>query len=143
MPKLLDRVRRLSRLRRHSRRTEQTYVFWIKRFIHFHRLRHPAEMGPEEVTAFLSHLASERGVSASTQNQALSALLFLYREALGLQLPWLSEFERAPRTRYVPVVLSREEVRRVLAHLTGTRWLMASLLYGSGLRLMECCTLRV
>jgi len=143
MPKLLDRVRRLSRQRRHSRRTEQTYVFWIKRFIHFHRLRHPAEMGPEEVTAFLSHLASERGVSASTQNQALSALLFLYREALGLQLPWLSEFERAPRTRYVPVVLSREEVRRVLAHLTGTRWLMASLLYGSGLRLMECCTLRV
>jgi site-specific recombinase XerD len=95
MPKLLDRVRRLSRLRRHSRRTEQTDVFWIKRFIHFHRLRHPAEMGPEEVTAFLSHLASERGVSASTQNQALSALLFLYREALGLQLPWLSEFERA------------------------------------------------
>ena len=88
-------------------------------------------------------MAVKRNVAASTQNQALSALLFLYREALGLQLPWLSEFERAPRTRYVPVVLSREEVRRVLAHLTGTRWLMASPLYGSGLRLMECCTLRV
>ncbi|MCA1849909.1 MAG: integron integrase, partial [Acidobacteria bacterium] len=143
MPKLLDRVRRLSRLRRHSRRTEQAYVFWIKRFIHFHGLRHPADLGHEEVAAFLSYLASERRVAASTQNQALAALLFLYREALGVQLPWLEEFERAPCSRHVPVVLSPEEVRRVLVHLTGIHWLMASLLYGSGLRLLECCTLRV
>lgn len=143
MPKLLDQVRQLVRLRHYSRRTEQTYLFWIKRYIHFHGLRHPAEMGREEVTAFLSHLATDRHVSASTQNQALSALLFLYREVLKAQLPWLSEFERAPRSRHVPVVLSPGETRRVLAHLTGTRWLMASLLYGSGLRLTECCTLRV
>ena len=143
MPKLLDRVRALSRLRRYSLRTESAYLFWIKRFIRYHGLRHPAEMGREEVTSFLTHLASDRCVSASTQNQALSALLFLYREVLGLQLPWLSEFERAPLSRHVPVVLSPEEVRRVLAHLTGAHWLMASLLYGSGLRLRECCTMRV
>ena len=143
MPKLLDRVRRLSRLRHHSRRTEQAYVFWIKRFIRFQSLRHPSELGHEEVTAFLSHLASERHVSASTQNQALAALLFLYRDVLGVQLPWLDEFERARCSRHVPVVLSPAEVRRVLAHLTGTHWLMASLLYGAGLRLLECCTLQV
>jgi integron integrase len=143
MPKLLDRVRRLSRLRRHSRRTEQAYVFWIKRYIHFHGLRHPSELGRDEVTSFLTHLAAERRVSASTQNQALAALLFLYREALGVSLPWVDEFERAPCSRHVPVVLSPSEVRRVLAHLTGTHWLMALLLYGAGLRLLECCTLRV
>lgn len=143
MPKLLDRVSTLSRLRRHSRRTEAAYIFWTKRFIHFHGLRHPAEMGHEEVTAYLSYLASESRVSASTQNQALSALLFLYREVLGVSLPWLSEFERAPTSRHIPVVLSPDEVKRMLAHLTGTHWLMASLLYGSGLRLLECCTLRV
>jgi integron integrase len=106
-------------------------------------LRHPSELGHEEVTSFLSHLASERRVSASTQNQSLSALLFLYRDVLGVQLPWLDEFERAPCSRHIPVVLSPAEVRRVLTHLTGTHWLMASLLYGAGLRLLECCTLRV
>ena len=143
MSKLLDSVRRLSRLRHHSRRTEQAYVFWIKRYIHFHGLRHPSELGHEEVTSFLSHLASERRVSASTQNQALSALLFLYRDVLGVQLPWFDEFERAPCSRHIPVVLSPTEVRRVLTHLTGAHWLMASLLYGAGLRLLECCTLRV
>ena len=143
MPKLLDRVRRLSRLRHYSRRTEQAYVFWSKRFIRFHGLRHPSELGREQVTLFLSHLACERHVSASTQNQALASLLFLYREVLGVELPWLDGFERARCSRHVPVVLSPQEVRRVLAHLTGTHWLMASLFYGAGLRLLECCTLRV
>lgn len=143
MSKLLDRVRSLARMRHYSRRTEQAYVFWIKRFIHFHGLRHPADLGHEEVMAFLSYLASERHMAASTQNQALSAILFLYRDILKIQLPWLSEFERAPRSRHVPVVLSSLEVRSVLAHLTGTHWLVASLLYGSGLRILECCTLRV
>jgi site-specific recombinase XerD len=119
MPKLLDQVRSHMRLRHYSRRTEQTYLFWIKRFIRFHGLRHPAELAQEEVTAFLTHLASERNVAASTQNQALSAIRFLHREVLEVQLPWLSEFERAPRSRHVPVVLSPVEVRRVLAHLTG------------------------
>ena len=143
MPKLLDRVRRLSRLRHYSRRTEQAYIFWIKRSIRFHGLRHPSELGREEVTLFLSHLASERHVSASTQNQALASLLFLYREVLGVKLPWLDEFERARCSRHVPVVLSPQEARKVLAHLTGTHWLMASLLYGAGQRLLDCCTLRV
>src|ERR671912_396980 len=99
MPKLFDQGRRLVRLRHYSHRTEQTNIFWIKRFIHFHGLRHPAELGCQEVTAFLSYLASDRHVSASTQNQALSALLFLYRETLKGLLTWLSEFERAPRSR--------------------------------------------
>ena len=143
MSKLLDRARTLARLRHYSRRTEQAYVFWIKRFIHFHGLRHPADLGHDEVSAFLSHLAAERHMAASTQNQALSSILFLYRDILKIQLPWLSEIERAPRSRHVPVVLSPAEARSVLAHLTGTHWLMASLLYGSGLRLLECCTLRV
>lgn len=143
MPKLIERARSLMRLRHYSRRTELAYVFWSKRFIHFHGRRHPAELGREAVTAFLSHLASGLHVSASTQNQALSALLFLYRDLLGTPFDWLAELERAPRSRHVPVVLSPEEVRRVFAHLTGTPWLMASLLYGAGLRLLECCTLRV
>jgi len=143
MPKLLERARALMRLRRYSRRTEAAYVFWIRRFIRFHGLRHPAEMGREEVNAFLSHLASVTRVSASTQNQALCALLFLYRDLLATPFDWLSELERAPRSRHIPVVLSPEEIRKVMMHLTGTHWLMASLLYGSGLLLMECCTLRV
>ena len=143
MPKLLDRVRSLARLRHYSLRTEQAYVSWIKRFIHFHGLRHPSELGQEEVTSFLSHLASERNVAAATQNQALSSILFPYRDVLEVQLPWLDDLERAPRSRHVPAVLSHAEVRRVLAHLTGPYRLMASLLYGSGLRLLECCTLRV
>jgi integron integrase len=143
MPKLLDQVRELIRLRHYSHKTERTYISWIRQFILFHKKRHPAEMGHVEVTAFLSHLATDRRVSASTQNQALSALLFLYKDVLKISLPWLTEVERAPRSRHVPVVFSPEEVRSILAHLTGTTWLMASLLYGSGLRLRECCTLRV
>jgi integron integrase len=143
LPKLIEEVRSLARLRHYSYATERTYVHWIKQYIYFNNLRHPAEMGKTEVTAFLSHLARDRHVSASTQNQALSALLFLYREVLKTPFEWLTDVERAPRRPHLPVVLSVEEVQQVLSRLAGTNWLMASLLYGAGLRLMECCTLRV
>lgn len=143
MPKLLERARHLMRLRHYSRRTEQADTFWIMRFIRFHGLRHPSDPGRDDVTALLSHLASERHVSASTQNQALSALLFLYRDLLNSLFDWLSEPKGAPRSRHIPVVLSIAEAKGLLSHLTGTHLLMASLLYGSGLRLMQCCTLRV
>jgi integron integrase len=127
----------------YSERTEETYIHWIKRFIYFSGKRHPAQLGAEEVTAFLNYLARERDVAAATQNQALAALLFLYREALGTPLPWLTELERAKRPVHVPTVLSREEVARLLAAMSGGKWLMASLLYGAGLRLRECLKLRV
>jgi integron integrase len=143
MPKLFDQVRDIMRRRHYSHRTEQTYLHWMRRFILFHQKRHPGEMGAPEVTAFLSHLARERHVAASTQNQALASLLFLYKEVLNIALPWLNEIEYAKRPARLPVVFSVEEARSILAHLQGTAWLMASLLYGSGLRLMECCTLRV
>ncbi len=142
-PRLLDRVRKAIRMRHMSRRTEQAYVFWIRRYILFHDKRHPATLGAEEVTRFLSHLAEDRRVSASTQNQALSALLFLYRQVLGVKLPWLDGLVRARRPAHVPVVLGREEVAAVLARLSGPPWLMAALLYGAGLRLLECLRLRV
>ena len=141
-PRLLDRVRAAIRVRHYSRRTEKAYVAWIRRFIVFHEKRHPSEMGAVEVTAFLSNLA-ERGVSASTQNQALSAILFLYGAVLGQQLGWMNDIVRAQRPVRLPVVLSREEVAALLSRLRGTVWLMASLMYGSGLRLMECMELRV
>ena len=142
-PRLLDQVRDAIRRRHYSYRTEQTYVHWIKRFIYFSGKRHPREMGAAEVTAFLSHLASERDVAASTQNQALSALLFLYGPVLGIDLPWMKGIVRAKRPLRVPVVLTREELRALLAQLEGTKWLMAALLYGAGLRLRECLKLRV
>jgi len=142
-PRLLDLVRDAIRRRHYSLRTEERYVDWIKRFIYFSGRRHPRELGAAEVTGFLNHLARERKVAASTQNQALSALLFLYREALQAPLPWLDELERAQRPARLPTVLSPLEVRRLLAALKGTRWLMASLLYGAGLRLNECLRLRV
>jgi integron integrase len=142
-PRLLDRVRDAIRRRHYSYRTEQTYLHWIKRYIWFSDRRHPAEMGAAEVTAFLTHLARERGVAAATQNQALSALLFLYQEVLEVKLPWLEGIERAKRPVRVPVVLTVAEVKALLARLDGTRWLMAGLLYGSGLRLRECLKLRV
>ncbi len=142
-PRLLDRVRDALRLRHYSYRTEQAYIQWMKRYIWFHDRRHPAEMGAAEVTAFLSHLASDRQVSASTQNQALSSLLFLYGVVLEVQLPWMKEIERAKRPVRVPVVLSVEEVKALLGRMHGTKWLMASLLYGAGLRLRECLNLRV
>ena len=143
MSKLLDEVRQLTRLRHYSYRTEKTYVSWVRRYILFHRLRHPKEMGAPEVTAFLSHLATDGQVSAATQNQALAALLFLYKDVLGLTLPWLDGIARARRRAQVPAVFTREEVRAILSRLTGTPWLMASLLYGAGLRLSECLRLRV
>ena len=141
--RLLDQVRAAIRLRHYSRRTEKAYAGWIRRFILFHEKRHPAEMGKAEVTRFLSHLAVEAKVSASPQNQALSALLFLYGEVLNQELGWLDEIVRANRPARLPVVLSREEVRALLRSLSGVEALMASLLYGAGLRLLECCRLRV
>ncbi|SRR6266568_1166943 len=141
-PRLLDRVRAAVRMRHYSRRTEKAYVAWIRRFIVFHEKRHPSEMGAPEVTAFLSSLAA-RGVSASTQNQALSAILFLYGAVLGQQLEWMSDIVRAQRPVRLPVVLSREEVAALLSRLHGPVWLMASLMYGAGLRVMECAELRV
>ena len=142
-PKLLDRVRDAIRLKHYSIRTEQAYTDWIRRFILFHGKRHPSAMGEMEVTEFLTHLARDQNVAASTQNQALSALLFLYKEVLKEQIGWLDRVERAKKPPKLPVVLSPDEVRRVLAELSGTSRLMASLLYGSGLRLMECIRLRV
>lgn len=142
-PKLLDRVHEAMRSRHYSRRTEEAYVMWIKRFIFFHNKRHPASMGGEEVNAFLSWLASEQNVSASTQNQALGALLFLYRYVLEDPLPWLKDVIRATRPSRLPVVLTPEEVRRVMSRLAGPAHLVSLLLYGAGLRLLEGLMLRV
>jgi integron integrase len=141
-PKLLDRVRQAIRLRHYSRRTEQAYLAWIRRFIVSSGTRHPQEMGEPEITAFLSTLAA-RGVSASTQNQALSAILFLYEVVLGRRVEWMTQLVRAQRPVRLPVVLTRDEVARVLSRLPGPVWLMASLMYGAGLRLLECAELRV
>ena len=141
-PRLLDRVRAAIRLRHYSRRTELAYVAWIRRFIVFHGKRHPQELGEREVTAFVSSLAA-RGVSASTQNQALSAVLFLFEVVLGTRLAWMSAIVRAQRPLRLPVVLSRDEVSSLLSRLRGPVWLMASLMYGAGLRLLECAELRV
>jgi len=142
-PLLLDRVRRHLRLLHYSIRTEEAYLSHIKRFILYHKKRYPTEMGAEEIRLYLSHLANEGQVSASTQNQALAALLFLYREVLGFELPFIDGIERAKRPLRVPVVLTVAEVGRVLASLSGPHLLMAGLLYGSGLRLMECVRLRI
>ena len=142
-PKLLDQVRNAIRRKHYSLRTEEIYVHWVKRFIYFSGKRHPAGLGEPEVTAFLNHLAVVRDVAASTQNPALSALLFLYREVLVQPLPWLDGLDRAKRPARMPTVLTAAEVHRLLAAMRGTKWLMASLLYGAGLRLRECLKLRV
>lgn len=142
-PRLLEQLRDAIRRLHYSVRTEERYVHWVKRFIYFSDRRHPAELGAAEVTAFLNYLARERDVAAATQNQALSALLFLYREVLGQPLPWLDQLERARTPVHVPAVLTRVEVQRLLACMDGVKWLMASLLYGAGLRLRECLKLRV
>jgi integrase len=142
-PKLLDQVRAAIRLRHYSLHTEKMYVHWIKRFIFFHHKRHPSDMGEAEVGQFLSHLATELHVSASTQNQALNALLFLYRQVLDQPIGYVNGVVRAKRPRRLPVVLTRPEVRALLGSLDGPEWLMAMLLYGAGLRLMECLRLRV
>ena len=141
--KLLDQVRDKIRVKHYNIRTETQYVQWIRRFILFHGKRHPKEMGAAEAEAFLTHLAVDGNVSASTQNQALSALLFLYREVLGMELPWLDHVVRAKKPQRLPTVLNREEVSLVLERMEGTYSLMAHLLYGTGMRLMECCRLRV
>ena len=142
-PKLLDQVRERLRVKHYSIRTEQVYTDWIKRFIRFHDKRHPKDMGAPEIEAFLTHLAVKGRVSASTQNQAKSALLFLYREVLEQKLPWLDKVTQAKAPTRLPVVLTVAEVQAVLKGLTGTHWLIASLLYGAGLRLMEAVRLRV
>ncbi|HVY29305.1 MAG TPA: integron integrase [Polyangiaceae bacterium] len=142
-PKLLDLVRRALRLRHYSVRTEQAYVLWIRRFILFHHKRHPSDLGASEVQAFLEHLARDMGVSAATQNQALAALVFLYNDVLALGLERHVKLVRARPPERIPVVLTPSEVWRVLDQLHGTPLLMASLLYGAGLRLMECATLRI
>jgi integron integrase len=142
-PKLLDLVRDVVRRKHYSIRTEQAYIDWMKRFIIYHNKRHPAEMAEEEVAQFLTYLARDLDVAASTQNQALSALLFLYKEVLKQEIGWLEKVERARKPAKLPVVLTRSEVKEIFAHLHGTPKLMAGLLYGSGLRLMECVRLRV
>jgi integrase len=142
-PKLLDRVRWHLRVKHYSLRTEELYIQWIRRFILFHQKRHPQEMGEEEIAAFLSHLAIERHVAASTQNQAFSALLFLYQQVLDRKLDYLAGVERVKRPPKVPVVLTKKEAQAVIARLQGEYRLMAELLYGSGLRLLECLRLRI
>lgn len=142
-PRLLERVRQALRLRHRSRRTEEAYVFWIRRFILFHQKRHPDTLGASEVVAFLSHLAERLEVAASTQNQAVSALLFLYRVVLGRELEGLDAAVRARRPQRLPVVLSRDEVRALLAGLEPPHRLIATLLYGGGLRLLEALRLRI
>jgi integron integrase len=142
-PRLLDEVRAVARMRHLSIRTEQAYVQWIRRFIFFHNKRHPRDMGEVEIRAFISDLAVNGGITASTQTVALSALLFLYRDVLKQELPYVSNIERARKPKRLPVVFTRDEVKRILANLEGTHWLIGGLLYGSGLRLMECLRLRV
>ncbi len=142
-PRLLDQVRQAIRTRHYSYRTEKAYVHWIKRYIFFHDKRHPAEMAEFEIGRFLSSLATEGHVSASTQNQAFNALLFLYHEVLDKKIGLIDGVVRAKRPERLPVVLTKDEVKKVIDHITGVPRLMAILLYGAGLRLMECCRLRV
>jgi integron integrase len=142
-PRLLDSVRTEIRTRHYSLRTEKAYVDWIRRFIVHHGKRHPKNMGGEEVRAFLNHLANQREVSPATQAQALAALLFLYKRVLNVDLPWIGNVVRAHRPKRLPTVLSQAEAKQVVAHLNGVHWLIGALLYGSGLRLLECLRLRV
>lgn len=142
-PRLLDQVRDEIRVRHYSLRTEQAYLQWIKRYILFHNKQHPRDLGADHIQSFLTYLAARRNVSASMQNQALSAILFLYRHVLKLDVDWLNNFQQAKKTKRLPVVFTPEEARRVLAHLYDVCWLQASLLYGSGIRLTECLRLRV
>lgn len=142
-PRLLQEVRNRLRLKHYSFRTEQAYLYWIRRYIRACGLRHPRELGGVEVEGFLTHLAVNDRVAPSTQNQALSALLFLYRDVLAIDLPWMENVTRAKGSRRLPVVLTVSEVATLLGQMSGRSWLMASLLYGSGLRLMECLRLRI
>lgn len=142
-PRLLDRTSAVLRRHHYSLRTEEAYIGWIRRFVRFHGMRHPDELGEPEVEAFLTHLAVEGKVAAATQNQALNAILFLYRKVLNRELDWLTNVRRAKRSTRVPVVLTHAEVQQVLCRLQGVHWIIGALLYGSGLRLLECLRLRV
>ena len=142
-PRLLDRLRDRIRLKHYSIRTEKAYLDWNRRFILFHNKKHPRTMGAQEVEQFLTYLAVDGRVASSTQNQALSAILFMYKEVLKIELPWLNDVTRAKRGEKIPLVFSKNEIRKLLANLEGTYWIMAHLLYGAGLRLMECLRLRV
>jgi integrase len=141
--RLLDQLRDVIRVKHYSIRTEESYVEWVRRFVHFCKLKHPRECGSPEVEAFLTHLARDANVSASTQNQARSALLFLYKEVLGTALPWLDNVEVAKRPAKLPVVLTRHEVELLFSHLDGTAGLILRLLYGTGMRVLEALRLRV
>lgn len=142
-PRLLDQMRKVIRVKHYSMRTERTYVSWVAQFIRWSGMRHPADMGAPEIEAFLSMLANQRDVAGATQNQALAALLFLYKQVLGIDLPWLDGITRAKKPARLPVVLSQPEVAAVLAHTRGTSGLVISLLYGTGMRLMEALRIRV
>lgn len=142
-PKLLDRMRESIRVKHYSLATEKNYIQWAKRFILFHHKRHPAEMGAPEVEAFLSALAIERNVSASTQNQAMHAILYLYRDVLGIDLPWLDGITRAKVSKRLPIVLTISETRALLRRVEGENGLIIKLLYGTGMRIKECLRLRV
>ena len=142
-PRLLDQVKNSLRVKHYSLRTEDAYLYWIRYYIRFHKKRHPADMSEKELEEFLTFLAVKRKVAPSTQNQALSALLYLYKEVLKIELPWVNNVVRAKRKQFIPVVFTRDEVKRLLAQLDGTYWLLFSLIYGAGLRISECARLRV
>ncbi|MEN8007839.1 MAG: integron integrase [Candidatus Krumholzibacteriota bacterium] len=143
MSQLLEEVSRATEAKHYSPKTNQAYTRWIRRFIIYHRKRHPKDLGGPEVSSFLSYLATDRKVSGSTQGQALSAILFLYKEVLGIELPWMDDIVRAKKTTHVPTVMTVREVELVMDRLQGVTWLVASLLYGAGLRLIEGLRLRV
>lgn len=142
-PRLLDQVRKAIQVRHYSIRTEQAYVHWVKRYIYFHNKKHPKEMGDADISAFLSYLASVKNVSASTQNQVLNALVFLYRKVLDIEVGVFKDLERAKKPKRLPVVLTHDEANEILSHIDGMTGVMARMLYGSGLRLMECVRLRI
>lgn len=143
VPELLEKIRQAVRVRNYSYRTEQAYLYWVEKFLHHYHYKHPAQMGTHEINQYLNHLAMHLNLAASSQNQALSALLFLYREVLGIELNWMNTLIWAKKPKKIPTVFTREEVQHLLSQLQGTHWLMASLLYGAGLRLMECLRLRI
>lgn len=142
-PRLLDQVRNVIRCKHYSIRTEQTYIEWIRRYILFHNKQHPETLGEKHISAFLSHLAVNRRVASATQNQALCAIVFLYKQVLKIELGSFDDIVRAKRPHKLPVVFTRDEVRQVLTQLQGTHWIMGQLMYGAGLRVMECVRLRV
>lgn len=142
-PKLADQLRNKIRVKHYSIRTEKAYLTWYEKYVRFHKLRHPKEMGEAEIEQFLTHLAVNENVSSSTQNQAFNAILFLYRDVLGIELKNIEKVTRAKKSELRPVVFTKDEVRDIMKHLKGTHWIMAQLLYGAGLRLMECVRLRV